>query len=68
MTETQKKGLNPLASLAGRPPPSSDSTSGGGKSGKPIAQANMQLELPESNPKNLPAWAQKFAEFLLLTG
>ena len=36
--------------------------------GRPIAQANIQLELPEFNPKNLPKWAEEFAEFLLLTG
>ena len=40
----------------------------GGKSGRPIAQANIQLELPEFDPKNLPEWADEFAEFLLLTG
>ena len=39
-----------------------------GKSGRPIAQANIQLELPEFDPKNLPEWAEEFAEFLLLTG
>ena len=43
-------------------------TPGGGKSGRPIAQANIQLELPEFDPKNLPEWAEYFAEFLLLTG
>ena len=36
--------------------------------GRPIAQANIQLELPEFDPKNLPEWAEEFAEFLLLTG
>ena len=43
-------------------------TPGGGKTGRPIAQANIQLELPEFDPKNLPEWAEEFAEFLLLTG
>ena len=65
MTETEKKGLPALAPLAGRPPPPSDPTSGGGKSGKPIAHANIQLEF---DPKNLPEWAEEFAKFLLLTG
>ena len=68
MTGTERKGLTALTPLAGRPSPPSDPTSGGGKSGKPIAQANIQLELPEFNPKNLPEWAEEFAEFLLLTG
>ena len=35
---------------------------------KPIAPANIQLELPEFDPKKLPEWAEEFAEFLLLTG
>ena len=68
VTETEKKGLTALAPLAGRPPPPSDPTSGGGKSCKPIAQANIQLELPEFDPKNPPEWAEQFAKFLLLTG
>ena len=38
-----------------------------GKSGKRIVQANIQLELPEFDPKNLPEWAEEFAELLLLT-
>ena len=57
VTETQKKELTALAPLAGRAPPPSDPTSGGGKSGKPIAHANIQLELPEFDPKNVPEWA-----------
>ena len=36
--------------------------------GRPIAQAKIQLELPEFDPKKLPEWAEEFAEFLLLTG
>ena len=68
MTETEKKGLTALAPLAGVPSPPSGLTPGGGKSGKPIAQGSIQLELPECDPKNLPKWAEEFAEFLLLTG
>ena len=68
LTETEKRGLTALAPLVGVPPPPSGLTPGGGKSGKPIAQANVQLELPEFDPKNLPEWAEEFAEFLLLTG
>ena len=68
MTETEKKGLRALAPLAGVPSPPSGLTPGVGKSGNPIAQANIQLELPECDPKNLPEWAEEFAQFLLLTG
>ena len=65
VTETEKRGLSALAPLAGVSP--SGLTPGGGKTGRPIAQANIQQELPESDPKNLPEWAEEFAEFLLLT-
>ena len=68
VTETEKRGLSALAPLAGVPPHPSGLMPGGGKSGRPIAQANIQLELPELDPKYLPKWAEEFAEFLLLTG
>ena len=68
MTETEKRGLSGLACLAGVPLPPSGLALGGVKSGRPIAQANNQLELPEFDPKNLPEWAEEFAEFLLVTG
>ena len=68
MTETEKGGLSALAPLAGVSLPPSGLNPGGGKSGRPIAQANIQLELPEFDPKNLPEWAEAFAGFLLLTG
>ena len=68
MTETEKRGLSALAPLAGVSPPPSGPTLGGEKMGRPTAQANIQLELPEFDPKNLPEWAKEFAEFLLLTG
>ena len=66
MTETEKRDLSALAPHAGVSP--SGLTPGGGKEGRPIAQANIQLELPEFDPKNLAEWAEEFAEFLLLTG
>ena len=68
VTETEKKGLTALASLAGVSPPRSGLTLGGEKSRKPIARAHIQLELPEFDPKRLPKWAEEFAKFLLLTG
>ena len=49
VTETEKRGLSALAPLAGVSP--SGLTPGGGKTGRPIAQANIQLELPEFDPK-----------------
>ena len=52
VTETEKRGLSALAPLAGVSP--SGLTPGGGKTGRPIAQANIQLQLPEFDPKNLP--------------
>ena len=58
MTETEKRGLTAPASLAGVLPAPSGLTPGSGKSGRPIAQANIQLELPEFDPKNLPEWAE----------
>ena len=66
VTEMEKRGLSALAPLAGVSP--SGLTPGGGKTGRPIAQANIQLGLPKFDPKNLPEWAEEFAEFLLLTG
>ena len=68
MTEIEKRGLSALAALAGVPPPPSGLTPGGAKSARPIAQANIQLELPEFDARNLPDWAEEFAEFHLLTG
>ena len=67
VTETEKRGLTALAHLTGVPPAPSGLTPGGGKSGGPITQANIQLESPEFDPKNLPEWGEEFAEFLLLT-
>ena len=49
VTETEKRGLSALAPLAGVSP--SGLTPGGGKTGRPIAQANIQLELPEFGPQ-----------------
>ena len=68
MIEIEKKGLTALASLADRSTPPSDPTSGGGKSGKPIAQGNIELELLEFEPNNRPEWAEEFTDFLILTG
>ena len=68
VTETEKRGQSALAPLSGVSPSPSGLTPGGGKMGRPIALANIQLDLPEFDPKNLPEWAEEFAEFLLLTG
>ena len=68
VAETEKRGLSALAPLAGVSPSPSGLSTWGGKMGRPIAQANIQLELPEFDPKNLPEWAEEFAELLLFTG
>ena len=68
VTETEKGGQSALAPLAGVSPSPSGLCPGGGKMGRPIAQASIQLDLPEFDPKDLPEWAEEFAEFLLLTG
>ena len=68
VTETEKRGLSALAPVAGVSPPPCGLAPGGGKMGRPIAHANIQLELPEFDPKNVPEWAEEVAEFLLLTG
>ena len=65
MTEAEKKELTDFATLFGKLPPPSDPTSGGAKSRKPIAQASIQLQLPEFDPKHLPQC--RIAEFPLLT-
>ena len=63
MTETEKRGLSAPAALAGVSPPPSGLTRGVGKIGRPIAQANIQLELPEFDPKNLPEWSEELLSF-----
>ena len=72
-TEAEMKGngraaLAPLATLY--PSPSSggaDDPGVPGRGKKAIATANLQTELPEFHPKNLPECTQEFSEFLLLT-
>ena len=39
-----------------------------GRGTKGIATGNLQIKLPEFDPKNLPEWAEEFSEFLLLSG
>ena len=60
-------GLAALAPLAITPPapPSGETvgTCGLGRGTKAIATANLQIELPEFDPKNLPEWAEDFSEF-----
>ena len=68
VTETEKRGLSALAPLAGVSPSPSGLTPGGEKMGRPIAQANIQLELPELTRKICANGKKNFAEFLLLTG
>ena len=61
--------LAPLATVY--PSPASGGTRDTGVPGrgtKAIATANLQIALPELDPKNLPEWAEEFSEVLLLTG
>ena len=70
--ETKSYGLAALAPLATtHPSPPSGGTGDSGVPGrgtKAIATTNLQIELPQFDPKNLPEWAEEFSEFLLLTG
>ena len=73
-TEAEMEGYG-LAALAPLATVYSSTPSGGkGDTGVPgwgtkgIATANLQIELPEFDPKNFPEWAEEFSEFLLLTG
>ena len=73
-TEAEMEGyrlaaLAPLATVYPSTPSGGKGDSGvPGRGTKGIATANLQIELPEFDPKNLPEWAEEFSEFLLLTG
>ena len=61
--------LAPLATVYPSPPSGGKGDTGVPRRGtKGIATANLQIELPEFDPKNLPEWAEELSEFLLLTG
>ena len=70
--EMRGYGLSVLAPLATlHPLPLSGGTGDTGVPGrgtKAIARANLQIELPEFDPKSLPEWAENVSDFLLLTG
>ena len=70
--EMKSYGLAALAPLAiTHPSPASGGTSDPcvpSRGTKAIATANLHIELPEFDPKNLPEWVEEFLEFLLLTG
>ena len=73
-TEAEMKGygLSALALLATVHPSTLSGGTGDtgvpGRGRKAIATANLQIELPEFDPKNLPESAEELSEFLLLTG
>ena len=59
----------PLATVYPSPPSGATDDPGvPGRGTKAIATANLRIELPEFDPKNLPEWGEEFSEFLLLTG
>ena len=61
--------LAPLATVYPSTPSGGKGDTGvPGRGTKGIATANLQIELPEFDPKSLPEWAEEFSEFLLLTG
>ena len=61
--------LAPLATVYPSPPTGGKGDTGvPGRRTKGITTANLQIELPEFDPKNLPEWAEELSEFLLLTG
>ena len=70
--EMEDYGLAALAPLAtvypSKPSGGKADTGVPGRGTKGIATANLQIELPEFDPENLPEWAEEFSEFLLLTG
>ena len=60
--------LAPLATLYPSPPSGGTGDTGVlSRGAKAIATANLQIELPEFDPKNLPEWAEQCSEFLPLT-
>ena len=65
-------GLAALAPLAITPPSPPSEGKGGvdelGRGTKAIATANLQIELPGFDPKNLPELAKDFSQFSLRTG
>ena len=65
-------GLAALAPLATVYPSTSSGGTGDprvpGRGTKAIATANLLMEIPEFDPKNLLEWAEEFSEFLPLTG
>ena len=73
-TKAEMKGyglaaLAPLATVYPSPPSGGTSDPGVPRRGtKAIPTANLQIEIPEFHPKNLPEWAEEFSEFLLFTG
>ena len=61
--------LAPLATVYPSPPSGGTGDQGEpGRGAKAITTANLQIELPEFDAKNLPEWAEEFSEFFLLTG
>ena len=73
-TEAEMQGyglaaLAPPATLYPSPPSGGTGHPGvPGRGTKAIAAANLQIELPEFDPKKLPEWAEEFSEFLFLRG
>ena len=73
-TEAEMKGYGlsaPAPSATVHPSPLSGGTGDTGVPGrgtKAIVTANLQIQLPEFDAKNLPEWSEEFSKFLILTG
>ena len=73
-TEAEMEGyglaaLAPLATVYPSPPSGGKGDTGvPGRGTKGITTANLQMELPEFDAKNVPEWAEELSEFILLTG
>ena len=69
MEDSGLAALAPLATVHPSPPSGGKGDTGvPGRGTKGIATTNLQIEIPEFDPKNLPEWAEEFSEFLLLIG
>ena len=69
VTETEKRRLLALAPLAGvASPPFRPNPRGWEEWQTHCPGKNIQLDLPEFDPKNMPEWAEEFAGFLWMTG
>ena len=68
VTEPETRGPTASAPLPGKPPTPSECNLWGWEERQTSSPNEHSLELREFDPKDLPEWAEEFAEFVLLTG